>query len=120
MAKPKFSDFLRGIESEAEAEGAEAVEELAMFREYFRLARQMATARKAKGLSQQQLAERCGLNQSEISDMERGRANPTFASLQRVAHGLGFRVGLVAISKRRPKKVAAKKTTTSRRQTAAR
>jgi ribosome-binding protein aMBF1 (putative translation factor) len=76
MRRPMFRDLRQELEAEAKVEGPGAVEELETFRNYFRLARELAEARKAKGFSQQQLAERCGLNQSEISDIERGRANP--------------------------------------------
>jgi ribosome-binding protein aMBF1 (putative translation factor) len=103
MGKPKVSDLMREIEAEAQAEGPEAVEELETFREYFRLARELAAARKAKGLSQEQLARRCGVNQSEISDIERGRANPTFRTLQTLARNLGRRVALVRPAPARPR-----------------
>lgn len=93
---PTFSDFMREVESEALAEGPQAVEELETFREYFRLAREVAAARSAKGLTQQQLAKECGIHQSEISDIERGRANPTFRTLQAIARRLGRRLVLAA------------------------
>jgi ribosome-binding protein aMBF1 (putative translation factor) len=95
VSKDRFSDFMAELEAEAKAEGPEAVEELDTFREYFRLARQMTEARKAKGLSQQQVATRSGLHQSEISDIERGRANPTFQTLQRLARSLDGRIGFL-------------------------
>ena len=88
---------MQELEAEAKAEGSAASEELATFRDYFRLARDVAQARKAKGLSQQQLAKKCGLHQSEISDIERGDANPTLRTLQSLARGLDRRIGLVAI-----------------------
>lgn len=95
MQKDRFSDFMEELEAEAKAEGPEALEELDTFREYFRLAREMTEARKAKGLSQQQVATKSGLHQSEISDIERGRANPTFQTLQRLARSLDGRIGFL-------------------------
>ena len=95
MQKDRFSDFMEELEAEAKAEGPDAVEELDTFREYFRLAREMTEARKAKGLSQQQVATKSGLHQSEISDIERGRANPTFQTLQRIARSLDGRIGFL-------------------------
>ena len=101
MKRPSFRELMGQLEAEAKAEGPGAVEELETFRNYFRLARELAEARKAKGFSQQQLAERCGLNQSEISDIERGGANPTFRTLQSVARQLDRRVGLVSVRAKR-------------------
>lgn len=75
------------------------VDRLETLRSYFRLARELMDARKAKGLSQLQLASRSGLHQSEISDIERGRANPTFQTLAKLARHLGGRIGLVAATR---------------------
>ncbi|WP_156677986.1 helix-turn-helix domain-containing protein [Sphingomonas profundi] len=41
------------------------------------------------GLSQEQLAERSGFTQQYISDLERGRRNPTVVSLFELAQALG-------------------------------
>jgi len=42
-----------------------------------------------KGLTQEQLAERSGFGQQYISDLERGRRNPTIVSLYELANALG-------------------------------
>lgn len=116
MPKVKFSDFMHELEAEAKAEGPRAVEELETFREYFRLAKDLAEARRAKGLSQQQLAEKCDIHQSEISDIERGRANPTFRTLQAIARGLDCRIALLARGPRASaRKSSASSPTRSRR-----
>jgi XRE family transcriptional regulator, regulator of sulfur utilization len=52
-------------------------------------------------LSQTQLAERCNVTQSTISELELGTGNPTLATLNQVAQGLNVDtsvliVGLVA------------------------
>jgi ribosome-binding protein aMBF1 (putative translation factor) len=96
MNKLRFTGFIRDLEKEARKEGPHAVKELETFREHFRLAREVVTARRGKGLTQQQLSARTGINQSEISDIERGQANPTFRTLQTLAKSLGRQVGLVA------------------------
>ena len=49
------------------------------------LGTQLADARVKKGLSQRSLAERCGVNQAEISRIERGVSNPTADTLNRIA-----------------------------------
>ncbi len=46
-------------------------------------------AREAAKLTQEQLAERSGFSQQYISDLERGRRNPTIVSLYELATALG-------------------------------
>ncbi|MDO8297736.1 MAG: helix-turn-helix transcriptional regulator [Caulobacter sp.] len=45
--------------------------------------------RLARGLTQEQFAERSGFSQQYISDLERGRRNPTVVSLFELAQALG-------------------------------
>jgi XRE family transcriptional regulator, regulator of sulfur utilization len=52
-------------------------------------------ARRKRGWTQKRLAEKTGLNQSEISNIESGRANPTYRTLQTVASALGRKIDLV-------------------------
>lgn len=51
--------------------------------------RNAARLRKAAGLTQEQLAERSGFTQQYISDLERGRCNPTIVTLYELATALG-------------------------------
>ena len=51
-------------------------------------------ARKSSGLTQQQLSERTGIAQCDISKLERGNANPSLRTLQRLAKGMGMRLNL--------------------------
>ena len=44
-------------------------------------------ARKESGLTQQQLSERTGIAQTDISKLERGNGNPSLRTLQRLAAG---------------------------------
>jgi transcriptional regulator with XRE-family HTH domain len=44
--------------------------------------------RLAKGLTQEEFAERSGFSQQYISDLERGRRNPTVVSLYELAQAL--------------------------------
>jgi XRE family transcriptional regulator, regulator of sulfur utilization len=91
-----FDDFIKELEAEAEAEGAEAVAELEAFRLHFSLARQLAQRRRERHLTQQQLADLSGINQAEISRIERGLANPTTATLGALMRALAVDVQLIA------------------------
>lgn len=48
-----------------------------------------ARIRKERGLTQEQLAERCGLSQQYLSDLERGKRNPTIVTIYEIAQALG-------------------------------
>jgi transcriptional regulator with XRE-family HTH domain len=45
--------------------------------------------RQARGMTQQQLAERAGLKQPRIAEIERSDANPTLLTISRIAYALG-------------------------------
>lgn len=90
-----FDDFIAELEAEARAEGPDAVAELEAFRLHFSLARQLAAQRRALHLTQKQLAEQTGIDQAEISRIERGQANPTTATLGALTRALGVDVRLV-------------------------
>jgi transcriptional regulator with XRE-family HTH domain len=46
-------------------------------------------ARLAAGLTQEQLADRCGFSQQYLSGLERGRRNPTIVTLYELSQALG-------------------------------
>lgn len=54
-------------------------------------------ARRKAGLTQAQLAARAGTTQPIIARLERGDANPTFETLERVLHAAGHRLELAAV-----------------------
>ena len=58
------------------------------------LGAQLAAARKARGLTQPDLSALTGIQQAEISRIERGAGNPTAATLLRLADALGQRLTL--------------------------
>ena len=60
----------------------------------FAIMQAMLDARKATGMTQKQLAEATGINQADISKLERGSGNPSLRTLQRLAAGMGMRVKL--------------------------
>ena len=54
----------------------------------------MINARQASGLTQKELPERTGIAQGDISKLERGNANPSIRTLQRLAAGMGMKLRL--------------------------
>lgn len=51
--------------------------------------------RKTMGLTQEQFANIVQMTRRQIAEIERGQANPTLESLQRIAKIFGFSVGFV-------------------------
>ena len=51
--------------------------------------RNFETIRKEKGFTQERIAEISGFTQQYVSDLERGRRNPTIVSLYELATALG-------------------------------
>jgi transcriptional regulator with XRE-family HTH domain len=47
-------------------------------------------ARTAAGLTQEDLADRSGLDRSYIGGVERGERNPTLSVIEKIADGLGI------------------------------
>jgi transcriptional regulator with XRE-family HTH domain len=97
----RFSDFMRELEEETRREGPEAVAEAEALRAHFRLARELAERRQTLGLTQRELAKRSGVQQSEISRIEQGNANPTFQTIHVLARTLGAEFRLVKMGSRR-------------------
>ncbi len=60
----------------------------------FSIMQAMIDARKESGLTQQQLSEKTGITQADISRMEKGNANPSLRTLQRLAAGMNMRIKL--------------------------
>lgn len=51
--------------------------------------RNFTRLRREKGLTQERVAELSGLSQQYLSDLERGRRNPTIITLYELAQALG-------------------------------
>jgi predicted transcriptional regulator len=90
-----FTRLMADIEQEAQDEGPQAVRELEQFREEFGLAGQLIASRLEGKLSQRDLAKLSGVPQSEISRIETGAGNPTFATITALLRPLGKRIQLV-------------------------
>ncbi len=82
-----MSDFRRHLEeslkdSEFAQEWIEQSAERAVMR-------QIVEARIEQGLTQQELAERCNMKASNLCRLENGNGNPSVATLEKIARGLG-------------------------------
>ena len=56
----------------------------------YQVVRAMIAARQEQHLTQQELAEKTGIDRSDISKLENGSANPSLRTLKRLADGLGM------------------------------
>jgi len=74
----------------------ESVVQRGVFEQAYDIALQVIDLREKHGLTQAQLAERCGIDQGDISRIERGSTSPTARTLQRIAEALDADVRLVA------------------------
>lgn len=74
MGDPAFAAAYRALEPE------------------FQIAREVIRLRLARGLSQEQLAQKAGTGQPNISRLERGTINPSLHFLQKVAEALGAKI----------------------------
>lgn len=68
----------------------EFVREFEALQPEMEVARAICRARAEQGLTQADIAERTGMNQSEISRIENGTRNVSIKLLQRLADGLGM------------------------------
>lgn len=58
-----------------------------------RLGKNVRKLREAKGWSQEDYADRAGIHRTYISDIERGRRNPTVTVVEKLAKPLDVTVG---------------------------
>ena len=73
-----------------------AKERREVFEQAYDIAMQIVELRERRGLTQGELARRCGIDQGDISRIERGSTSPTARTLQRIAAALDSDVRLVA------------------------
>ena len=90
-----FDDYISEVEKKAKAGGPEAVARWDAFNAHYAMAREVRELRKERHLTQKQLAVVSGINQGEISRIERGQTNPTTSTLAALLAPLGARLGVV-------------------------
>ena len=54
-------------------------------------------ARTAQGLSQKELADRCGMKAANLCRLENGNCNPSVSTLAKIAHGLGKKLQITFV-----------------------
>ena len=64
----------------------------------FSIIQAMIDARKLKGITQKELAERTGIAQSDISKLENGNGNPSVRTLQRLAKAMDMSLRIEFVS----------------------
>ena len=67
-----------------------------VFARAYDIAVQVIALRQSHGLTQAELAERCGIDQADISRIECGSTSPTARTLQRIADALDADLRLVS------------------------
>lgn len=65
----------------------------------FQVVRAMIEARRRQNITQQQLADRTGIDRADISKLENGNANPSLKLLKRLADGLGMSIKIEFVPK---------------------
>ena len=88
VKRSSFDEFYAEVEAEAQAAGAEAVRDLRAKELKYELINALTTRRRELNLTQENLAERSGVAQTEISRIERGRKSPTMDTFSRLASAL--------------------------------
>ena len=60
----------------------------------YQIMKAMIAARMETGITQQQLSEKTGINQSNLSRIENGNGNPSVSTLYRIASALGKKLSM--------------------------
>ena len=81
----KFDDFLK-----EQLKDPEFKKEYDALQPEHAIIQAIIDARKKNGMTQKELSENTGISQGDISKLERGNANPSLLTLQRLAAGMGM------------------------------
>lgn len=92
-----MSDFRKYLDKQME--NPEFQKEWEQSEPEYNLINAMIEARKSKHITQKQLAERTGIDQSDISKIETGNANPALSTLKRLADGMDMVLKLEFVPK---------------------
>lgn len=92
-----MSDFRRYLEKQMQ--DSDFKKEWDASQPEYDLMRAIVEARKSRQITQKQLAEKTGIDQSDISKIETGNANPSLSTLKRLAEGMDMILKLEFIPK---------------------
>lgn len=81
----KFDDFLK-----EQLQDPEFQKEYEALQPERAVVQAIIDARRTSGMTQKELSERTGIAQGDISKLEKGNANPSIRTLQRLAAGMGM------------------------------
>jgi transcriptional regulator with XRE-family HTH domain len=115
-----FDDFMQELEEETRRAGPAAVARGEALKAQYGLAAELILLRKRRRLTQRQLSARTGIQQSEISRIEGGRANPTAATLAALARALGGELRILPARAKKGPSVHVSRSRTTRARNAAR
>jgi ribosome-binding protein aMBF1 (putative translation factor) len=88
-----FQDFLDKNLTQIDIQfGKEDSNETYEYDIYKEIRELVINSRDEQGLTQKQLAKKCGLTQANISNIEKGVSRPTIDSLKKIADALGKRL----------------------------
>jgi len=90
-----FDEYIREVEEKAKAGGLDAAASWDAFNAHYAIAREVRKLRKQHKLTQKQLAAVSGVDQGEISRIERCQTNPTATTLAALLAPLNARLGVV-------------------------
>ena len=93
-----LQNFLAEVRAEFSAAGE--IDDFDDYQRHFEMARRVLELRQERGLTQAALSAASGVQQSEISRIERGQGNPTFQTMAHLARALGMKVAFVPDRKR--------------------
>ena len=103
------------VELERESRDAGRMAQLQALRRRYELAAELLEMRQASGLTQTALAQASGVQQSEISRIERGHANPTVQTMEQLANAMGMRVAFVPMTTHKTRRAPTAATVAPRR-----
>jgi DNA-binding XRE family transcriptional regulator len=86
-----LKQFMKKLEIRAQAAGPKHVQTLRALRSHYRkLGAELAEERKRLGLSQETLARATGIDQAEISRIERDLVDPRLGTYRKLLDGMGL------------------------------
>src|SRR6266511_2987034 len=92
-----FDEFMREMEDEARQDGPEAEAAFFESQQRHRIGRRLFERRRELGYTQAKLAALSGINQADISKIERAEANPTLDTLSALTTALECTLALQPI-----------------------